>query len=427
MPQLSETSVQILDRLITLTQRDRSSMWQARFRIGERWYRVTTKQRDLEEAKRVAEDQYLHAKYRHKDGQPVLSKLFSQVALLAKQQMQTQIDNGDGKAVFKDYIIAINKYLIPFFGKYLITNIDNELLKKFDEWRTQQLGHVAKQSSINTHNSALNRIFDEALERGYMTKSQLPYLKNKGVKSDRRPDFTLDEYKKLLRFIPKWIKRGREGKSRMMRELLLDYVLILGNTGMRHGTESLGIKWKHISFHTEKTQDVSQSYLVFHVDGKTGGRELIARHNVLRYLQRIHSNTDDIKDVSFDYLIKHGYDQLVFRLRDGSTTTAASLAQLFEALLMESGLLVDRRTESNRTLYSLRHTYATLALVGSGMSIHLLAEQMGTSVGMIEQHYSHLTPRMKARELAGADYLQRSLELKKNAMQKTSTVQQEAR
>ena len=53
----------------------------------------------------------------------------------------------------------------------------------------------------------------------------------------------------------------------------------------------------------------------------------------------------------------------------------------------------------HRTLYSLRHTYATLALA-KGVDIHTLARQMGTSVKMIENHYSKLTPMMSAEELA---------------------------
>ena len=40
--------------------------------------------------------------------------------------------------------------------------------------------------------------------------------------------------------------------------------------------------------------------------------------------------------------------------------------------------------------YSLRHTYATLALTYDRVPIHTLAKQMGTSVQMIERHYSHL-------------------------------------
>jgi integrase len=62
------------------------------------------------------------------------------------------------------------------------------------------------------------------------------------------------------------------------------------------------------------------------------------------------------------------------------------------------------RTGQNRTLYSLRYTYATFALLNDGMDIHALAVQMGTSIGMIERHYSHLTPRLKKDMLTGKRY-----------------------
>jgi len=48
-----------------------------------------------------------------------------------------------------------------------------------------------------------------------------------------------------------------------------------------------------------------------------------------------------------------------------------------------------------RTLYSLRHTYATNELLG-GTDIHTLAKQMGTSVAMLERHYSKLSPTLAA-------------------------------
>jgi len=40
-------------------------------------------------------------------------------------------------------------------------------------------------------------------------------------------------------------------------------------------------------------------------------------------------------------------------------------------------------------------------LINDGMDIHALARQMGTSIGMIERHYSHLTPRMKKDMFTG--------------------------
>ena len=400
MPQLSDNSVTILDGAVVLTLRPHSTAWQARFRIGDKWMRVTTKQGELEKAKAAATDMYLRARFRKDEGLPVVSKRFSQVAALAKQKMQKQLDVGEGKSVFKDYIIAIDNYLVPFFGSYNITNIDYALVKDFTTWRKVKMGHEPKSSSISTHNSALNRIFDEAMANGYMTKSQVPELKNKGAKSLRRPDFSMDEYRQLFRYMRSWIKAGKDGKSRWMRELLRDYVLILANTGMRHGTESYGLKWKHVSFF----KDRGREFLLMNVNGKTGQRELVARHNVVAYLQRIHKRTDDIKHLTFEELIKKGVDKEVLRLPDGSKTQG--LGQTFEILLTDADLLVDRKTDQNRTLYSLRHTYATFGMVYAGLPIHLLAKQMGTSVMMIEKHYSHLTPRLRANDLAGYNFLE---------------------
>jgi len=89
----------------------------------------------------------------------------------------------------------------------------------------------------------------------------------------------------------------------------------------------------------------------------------------------------------------------VFRLPDG--IVSKNIHQTFRKFLTDTGLITCPRTGQNRTLYSLRHTYATFALLNDGMDIHALAVQMGTSIGMIERHYSHLTPRLKKDMLTG--------------------------
>jgi integrase len=54
----------------------------------------------------------------------------------------------------------------------------------------------------------------------------------------------------------------------------------------------------------------------------------------------------------------------------------------------------------SKTLYSLRHTYATLELLRASTDIHTLAKQMGNSAAVIERHYSKLTATMAAERLA---------------------------
>lgn len=94
--------------------------------------------------------------------------------------------------------------------------------------------------------------------------------------------------------------------------------------------------------------------------------------------------------LEFDTLLKRRLNEDVFKLRSGETT--ANLSQTFNNLMRDSGLDADRDVKQRRSLYSLRHTYAHLALLKERMDVYTLAKQMGTSVKMIEQHYGHLQP-----------------------------------
>lgn len=404
MRQLREDTHLILDGEVRVYRRERSKRWQTAFSIDGHVVRVSTGKRDLEEAKEYARDTYLEYKFRHKNNLPVVSKKFSDVARLAIADMRKQLDAGLGKRVYEDYIVCIERYLITFFGAQYVTSIDYEKIQQFYDWRRDKMGREPKASTLNTHNSAMNRVFDEAVARGFLAHKNVPLLVNKGEKSERRPDFTREEYATMIRKLPSWINQGKAGKPTDMRYLMRDYVLILANTGMRHGTEALNLRWKHINLFEEN----GLQYLEMSVRGKTGRRDIICRSGTMNYLKRIHESSDDIKHMSFEQLIKDRVDLPVFRLPDG--TVSKNLHQTFRAFLTETGLIKCPRTGQNRTLYSLRHTYATFALLNDGMDIHALAIQMGTSIGMIERHYSHLTPRLKKEMLTGKRYEQSRLE-----------------
>ena len=88
----------------------------------------------------------------------------------------------------------------------------------------------------------------------------------------------------------------------------------------------------------------------------------------------------------------------VFCLRDGTFQSADSLRPLFKKLLEDAGLLYDEFGKA-RTLYSCRHTYATFRLLYKKVPVHTLAVNMGTSLAMIEKHYSHLTARLAVDQL----------------------------
>jgi integrase len=89
-------------------------------------------------------------------------------------------------------------------------------------------------------------------------------------------------------------------------------------------------------------------------------------------------------------------DKLVFTTHEGHKPR--SFESVFRNLMNGSGLRKDMAGKF-RSLYSLRHTYATFALT-EGIDIHTLARQMGTSIAMIERHYSKITPLISAEKLA---------------------------
>ena len=166
MPKLASPDNTLLNGRIVLSQRERSSAWQARFKIGDRWVRVSTKQLDRTAAAKVAEDLYLEAQFKAKHDLPVVTRRFKPVAELAIKGMEAALAAGQGKKVYKDYIIAIKRYLIPFFGNHHINRIDYALLKQFEAWRIEKMGKQPKASSSCSAISGQREKPDASQKRG---------------------------------------------------------------------------------------------------------------------------------------------------------------------------------------------------------------------------------------------------------------------
>lgn len=392
---VDDNLIHLRDGEVVLYRRESSGKWQARYKLtsNKKWHRFSTKERNIDYASKVACETYDRARFLADEDIVITSKKFGAVAKVVAKQLQDELDGGGGKSVYNTYITVINNYLIPFFKNYNLNGIDYDALTKFDAWREKEMGKKPRASTITNHNTSLNRVLDYAIDMGYMSKVHLPKLQNEGAKSEPRPAFTKGEYKSLTSYMTAWCKKGHTQKTKDMRELLRDYVLVLANTGMRHGTEALNLKWKNINWITTD----GQRYLQFTVNGKTGERTLIARHNTQDYLERIQLRDSAISKLSFDNLIKKRVDEFVFRLRDGTTTK--NLGATFRHLMRDSGL--NKKGDKRKTLYSLRHTYAHLAILEEEIDVYKLAKQMGTSVPMIEQYYGHVTPANIASKLAG--------------------------
>ncbi|MDP4301358.1 hypothetical protein Q8X39_11980 [Leptothrix discophora] len=394
---------------LVLYRRARSTIWQCRFKIDGTWQRASTKQRDLAKAKNAARDLWIAASVRKAQNLPVVTRKFRHVARLASQRMRDELAVGRGKVSYSGYERVIEEYLIPFFGNYSITSIDSSALTLFDEWRTKRMGKAPMQSTLMTHNAALNRVFDEAVDRGFMTKASRPELVNKGKEGERRPAFEVEEARALRSNFDAWIERGRTPGSKEQRALLRDYVEVLLDTGARPGDELLNLKWRQVQFvmrpsitkSNETDEDEQRIELaelnrscLMTVDGKTGMREIAGMRETVKALVRVIDRNYGVKNKitePFKGIAVPSNDDFVFRTKDKGKP--ANFQKMFESYLEEHNLLIDPVTGQKRVFYSLRHTYATMALTHDVVPLETLRVQMGTSIAMIAKHYSHLKVR----------------------------------
>ena len=227
-----------------------------------------------------------------------------------------------------------------------------------------------------------------------MTDTQKPVLITVGRSTERRPEFSLAEVKVLLKGFDGWISLATEEQIEI-RLLLKDYVEVLLDTGARPGRELLELRWANLKWAEDKTKLIINFNL-----SKTGKRTAVGRTMAIVALERIahrnyaYSLDDLILSQNPDHIFRHKskYQKLIRPIN-----FEKQMAFYLDYLKM----LKCPITGKPRTFYSIRHTYATFALTYDKINIHTLARQMGTSVVMIEKHYSHLDAEKAIEQLGG--------------------------
>ncbi|HEY4943241.1 MAG TPA: hypothetical protein VII56_17560 [Rhizomicrobium sp.] len=279
--------------------------------------------------------------------------------------------------------------------------------------------------TIRSDMSVFRAVMAYAASRKYVSASQI-FKGRLHAADERREEFTREEYRHLHTYARGWIKRAETPASRWYREMVYYFLLVMCNTGMRPA-EAKNLCWRDVSFRnvwkeikgrealTEEALKLAEAaqaeakkaeakkakakkagvkpadappdaekppehrkIAVLSVRGKDKYRNLVAPDNVVDYLERIRAIAKATDP-----------DDFVFTNIKGKATTTLYKA-LVKELLKDAKLLTGPEG-SQRTTYCFRHTYATLRL-SEGVDVYLLAEQMGTSVQMIEDHYGHINP-----------------------------------
>lgn len=391
----------------------------------DRYKTVSLKTADVGRARELAFDYDADVRFRLKHDVPIFNRPFSEVAkeYVALQARRATLGEITPLRVKKIESI-IKSQLNPYVGSTQIHLVGHDRWDGYPTWRrTMGEGRVARQgqtraltgeeqaaqanavealskairsrrpkpaqqradekkkdkahwvfvsdATIATEMSVLGGIMGFAASKHYIPAANRFGSRPK-LKTERREEFTLEEYRKLHTVGRSWMKQGVHDTSRWYREVVYNFVLIMCNTGMRP-PEAKNLRWRDVTSAKDKE---GREVVVIHVRGKGKERKLVAPSSVGDYLERIRKISKATRP-----------DDRVFTTHTGAPNQSL-YSSLIESLLDAAGLR-EGPSGTPRSTYSFRHTYATLRL-SEGIDVYLLAEQMGTSVKMIEDHYGHV-------------------------------------
>jgi hypothetical protein len=246
-------SIYLRDGELVLYRRSRSLLYQCRYRLADgTWTRQTTGKAALEHAIVRACDIYDEARYRQRLGLAHRTHSVAQIAAVCCAALRQQIDAKGKKTALNDYVSIIERYFVPYFGERQLETLTHTDVREFEQWRDRQMTRKPKTSTLNNFTSAWSRLIATAVEQGYISECvPVPKLTSRGEKGRTRPAFSKEEIDVLLPFMERWSQQGRLAVEREIRPLLRDYVEMLLYTGMRHGTEAMGIRWRDLEWHTK--------------------------------------------------------------------------------------------------------------------------------------------------------------------------------
>lgn len=279
--------------------------------------------------------------------------------------------------------------------------------RHFDELDTalisKMIAELAKRSkkptlSPNTIKRNLNdfrHFLQWCVDNGYI--ENIPRFPKIAAEQERRPHFNPEEWKTLKGSFRQYLKDSPKSVRRD-RHLLFLYILIMENTGIRVG-EARELKWKDIR-PVQSENNPEMQNIIISVNGKTGYRDVVCSTSaIIKYLNEImRKRLQDTKNPESDIFGLKTVPAESYIFCDIKGNKIGSFKRSFRTFVDSINLRKDTHGRS-RTIYSLRHTYATSRLE-AGVNVYVLAKNMGTSVAMIEKYYGHSSNVAMADELA---------------------------
>ena len=415
---------ELRDGRVLIYKKENSPFYQVRLSIIDRpGYIVrSTKRKQLAEAYSYAEKLYDDLSHKARNGIEIFPHTFETIWKRWNAYHREMISEHRLRYITGTY----NRYFSEYFADLPIEQLTQAKIGDYWQWRInywssvagqlkietaqntratnkrpykQKLGNVAKipsQKTLQMEQSVLRQIMRWSHSHGLINRLpeiNVPKTAGKSTNS-RRPAFTLDEWQMLYRYLREYVAvpkrndmkgKGPNSHHIFHRQLFRRYILFMGVSGLRPN-EARQLRWRDVHF---KSDNDGNEYILLKISEstKTGARDCVPLEPAKSYLEDIKSFSQHTEP-----------DDLIFCDKEGRAIE--NFGKTFQTVLDEIGIRKDGYGKP-RTIYSLRHTYATFVLLRGHGDVELLAQNMGTSPQQIFNHYRHITVQQKSKELSG--------------------------
>ncbi|WP_031231652.1 integrase [Asticcacaulis sp. YBE204] len=389
-----------------------SRVWHCSASVAGVQHRASTKEEDLELAKEAAEDWYLELRGKSRAGLIKKKEIsFDKVADQFELEYEVITEGQRSPRWVEGHKHRLRLHLRPFFGKLGISEVTAGKVQEYRVHRAGQTGRKPKspipdanepnieieieaakpkppsRSTIHDEIVTLRQVLKTAQRHAWL--SHLPDLSppygTRG-KIMHRPWFSPAEYKQLYTATREYAKTAH-GRHHWNAEQVHDFVLFMGNTGLRPD-EAKNLQHRDVAI--VKDQVTGQRILEIEVRGKIGVGYCKSMPGAVTVYERLLNRPKPMAVPKLTKRQKRAGEAVVVPLtvmpQAKDPVFPGNHIKLFNALLERNGLKQDRDGQA-RTAYSLRHTYICLRLM-EGADIYQIAKNCRTSVEMIEKYYA---------------------------------------
>lgn len=356
-------------------------VWQMRYLVRKegKYFRKSTRKRDLTEAKEVAKQNYYSIMGLMTTGRKIFSLTTTELVKLYLQHQQRRVDDGHITQGRYGTIKAQTKQFLLFVGKNeSISNINDKKYRQYYRFRKDRSPSVQNTTLINER-ATIGSLYKFGIEEGYIAGNQVPKWEEMSKKGRKREHLPVEAYRCLYKYLNKWDKSVKDKRLVYERKLVRDFIYILANTGLRLG-EARQLKWNMVSVVTGKNKYPNVKIIVPAEISKVkhkGDRTAIGMRG-------------DIFNRIKGYSISKEAGDFVFPeyTNPREPINRDVLYKLWKEIRENSGI-IDYEVGLPYTYYCLRHTFATYRLNFGNVDVFTLSSIMGCSVKYIEDHYGH--------------------------------------